>query len=270
MSSPRAPSNATSAPSGSASTSCCSPSTRATTPTRRTAASRPRPAAACSTRMVTLTYLAAAHLDRAARHRHAAPPPAQPGLRRQGGVDARLALGRPRRPRHRRRLAEGGVRRAQHALAAAGASAPTSTSRCCARSGSTTCPRSRARPTSSPPCEMFPKPLQDPHPPIHIGGETPAALRRAARHGQGWHTFNRSPAQLAEGLAELDTHPRGRRAQPRRPAHHGLPVLQPADPRRRRGLRRGRRRRGGGAVLRLHPRRRGPGLRRPRALPRDG
>ncbi|HXA72788.1 MAG TPA: LLM class F420-dependent oxidoreductase, partial [Acidimicrobiales bacterium] len=57
-----------------------------------------------------------------------------------------------------------------------------------------------------PPCEMFPKPIQDPQPPIHIGGETPAALRRAARHGQGWHTFNRSPAQLAEGLAELDAH----------------------------------------------------------------
>ena len=56
-----------------------------------------------------------------------------------------------------------------------------------------------------PPCEMFPKPVQEPHPPIHIGGETPAALRRAARHGQGWHTFNRCPAELAEGLAELDT-----------------------------------------------------------------
>jgi probable F420-dependent oxidoreductase len=55
-----------------------------------------------------------------------------------------------------------------------------------------------------PPCEMFPKPIQHPHPPIHIGGETPAALRRVAKHSQGWHTFNRSPAQLAEGLAELD------------------------------------------------------------------
>jgi probable F420-dependent oxidoreductase len=55
-----------------------------------------------------------------------------------------------------------------------------------------------------PACEMFPKPIQHPHPPIHIGGETPAALRRAAQHSQGWHTFNRSPAQLAEGLAELD------------------------------------------------------------------
>jgi len=56
------------------------------------------------------------------------------------------------------------------------------------------------------PCEMFPKPVQQPHPPIHIGGETPAALRRAARVGQGWHTFNRSPQELAAGLAELDGH----------------------------------------------------------------
>ncbi len=53
-------------------------------------------------------------------------------------------------------------------------------------------------------CEMFPKPIQQPHPPIHVGGETDAALRRAARISQGWHTFNRSPAELAEGLARLD------------------------------------------------------------------
>ena len=56
------------------------------------------------------------------------------------------------------------------------------------------------------PCEMFPKPVQQPHPPVHIGGETAAALRRAARLGQGWHTFNRSPDELAAGLAELDGH----------------------------------------------------------------
>ena len=54
------------------------------------------------------------------------------------------------------------------------------------------------------PCEMYPKPLQQPTPPVHIGGETPAALRRVARYGQGWHTFNRSPQELAAGLAELD------------------------------------------------------------------
>jgi|HubBroStandDraft_1064217.scaffolds.fasta_scaffold79158_2 probable F420-dependent oxidoreductase len=55
-----------------------------------------------------------------------------------------------------------------------------------------------------PACEMFPKPIQTPHPPLHIGGETTAALRRAARVGQGWHTFNRSPGELAQGIKELD------------------------------------------------------------------
>jgi probable F420-dependent oxidoreductase len=54
------------------------------------------------------------------------------------------------------------------------------------------------------PCSMFPKPVQHPHPPIHVGGESDAALARAARAGRGWHTFNRSPAELAEGLAKLD------------------------------------------------------------------
>jgi len=53
-------------------------------------------------------------------------------------------------------------------------------------------------------CEMFPKPIQQPHPPLHFGGETAAALRRVARTGQGWHTFNRSPDELAAGLTELD------------------------------------------------------------------
>jgi probable F420-dependent oxidoreductase len=57
-----------------------------------------------------------------------------------------------------------------------------------------------------PVCEMFPKPVQHPHPPIHIGGESPAALRRVARLGQGWHTFNRTPSELASGLKELDVH----------------------------------------------------------------
>src|SRR6188508_2371184 len=30
-------------------------------------------------------------------------------------------------------------------------------------------------------CRMYPKPVQTPHPPIHVGGETDAALRRVAR-----------------------------------------------------------------------------------------
>jgi probable F420-dependent oxidoreductase len=53
-------------------------------------------------------------------------------------------------------------------------------------------------------CAMFPKPVQQPHPPIHIGGESDAALARAARAGQGWHTFNRQPDGLAEPLGKLD------------------------------------------------------------------
>ncbi len=54
------------------------------------------------------------------------------------------------------------------------------------------------------PCRMNPKPVQQPAPPVHIGGESRAALRRVARRGQGWHTFNRSPEELADPLAELD------------------------------------------------------------------
>lgn len=54
------------------------------------------------------------------------------------------------------------------------------------------------------PCSMWPKPVQQPHPPIHIGGESEAAIARAARVGQGWHSFNRPPEQLAEPLATLD------------------------------------------------------------------
>lgn len=53
------------------------------------------------------------------------------------------------------------------------------------------------------PCQMFPKPIQSPVP-IHIGGESDAALRRVARAGNGWHTFNRAPEDLAEPLARLD------------------------------------------------------------------
>ncbi|HZX85706.1 MAG TPA: TIGR03619 family F420-dependent LLM class oxidoreductase, partial [Reyranella sp.] len=34
-------------------------------------------------------------------------------------------------------------------------------------------------------CEPFP--LQKPHPPIWVGGHSKAALRRTARHGDGWH-----------------------------------------------------------------------------------
>jgi probable F420-dependent oxidoreductase len=51
-----------------------------------------------------------------------------------------------------------------------------------------------------------PKPLQQPWPPILIGGESGAALRRAARVGDGWigmgHTFESAARQIAR-LHEL-------------------------------------------------------------------
>jgi probable F420-dependent oxidoreductase len=55
-----------------------------------------------------------------------------------------------------------------------------------------------------PPCRMYPKPVQTPHPPIHVGGESDAAMRRVARLGQGWFSFDRLPADLPEPLARLD------------------------------------------------------------------
>jgi len=55
-----------------------------------------------------------------------------------------------------------------------------------------------------PPCRLYPKPVQQPYPPIHVGGESRAALRRVAVHGQGWYTFNRLPEDLDEPLAQLD------------------------------------------------------------------
>ena len=57
---------------------------------------------------------------------------------------------------------------------------------------------------SLPPCRQFPKPIQQPHPPIHFGGETDAALKRVADVGQGWFGFNIDPAATAERLKALD------------------------------------------------------------------
>ncbi len=44
---------------------------------------------------------------------------------------------------------------------------------------------------------MLPAPIQKPHPPIWIGGNTRIAMRRAAEHGQGWSPFPIAAAHAA-------------------------------------------------------------------------
>ncbi len=55
-----------------------------------------------------------------------------------------------------------------------------------------------------PPCRQYPKPVQQPHPPLVFGGETDAALRRVADLGQGWFGFDHTPETAAERIARLD------------------------------------------------------------------
>lgn len=76
-------------------------------------------------------------------------------------------------------------------------------------------------------CE--PRPVQPGGPPIWIAGTGPAAWRRAALLGDGWHPLRLGPEQLAEGRAEVD---RIAREERRDPAEIGLStsVGMPSDP----------------------------------------
>jgi probable F420-dependent oxidoreductase len=53
------------------------------------------------------------------------------------------------------------------------------------------------------PSRAFPKPIQTPHPPIHVGGESDIAIRRVVRLGADWLPFNVSPELLVERRARL-------------------------------------------------------------------
>src|SRR6185295_18891753 len=46
-----------------------------------------------------------------------------------------------------------------------------------------------------------PKPVQKPHPPLWIGGESGPAMRRAARLGDGWYPIGTNPKHLLNTLS---------------------------------------------------------------------
>jgi alkanesulfonate monooxygenase SsuD/methylene tetrahydromethanopterin reductase-like flavin-dependent oxidoreductase (luciferase family) len=66
-------------------------------------------------------------------------------------------------------------------------------------------PSFRGRFYSFGPVKFEPKPVQKPHPPILFGGETEAALRRAAALGDGWYGVGHTPATVEPQVRRLRT-----------------------------------------------------------------
>jgi probable F420-dependent oxidoreductase len=50
---------------------------------------------------------------------------------------------------------------------------------------------------------FLPKPVQKPHPPIWVGGESPAAMRRTARYGDVWFPIGNNPRHPLDTLARF-------------------------------------------------------------------
>ena len=57
-----------------------------------------------------------------------------------------------------------------------------------------------------PAVKSLPKPVQQPHPPVVFGGNTPPALRRAVHNGDGWFGFNLLPEEAASSVQQLRQH----------------------------------------------------------------
>lgn len=55
-----------------------------------------------------------------------------------------------------------------------------------------------------PPVRCFPKPAQQPHPPVIIGGSAPNVLQRVVDHADGWLPNRATPEEIATARAELD------------------------------------------------------------------
>ncbi|RMF89768.1 MAG: LLM class flavin-dependent oxidoreductase, partial [Nitrospinota bacterium] len=64
--------------------------------------------------------------------------------------------------------------------------------------------------------QTSPRPVQQPRPPIWVGGNSRRALRRVAELGDGWHSTGITPAAVAEGRERLQQlwESRGRSGSP--------------------------------------------------------
>jgi probable F420-dependent oxidoreductase len=66
--------------------------------------------------------------------------------------------------------------------------------------------------------QASPRPVQQPHPPIWVGGNSPRARRRAAELGDGWHATAMPREALQAGIADM-------RAKWARQGRRGAPLL---------------------------------------------
>ncbi len=80
------------------------------------------------------------------------------------------------------------------------------------------------------PIWSFPKPVQKPHPPILLGGDTPRTRQRVVDYCNGWMPIGMRTAGIVEGMKDLaeraraagkkpDRFPGHRLRRPRRPGH---------------------------------------------------
>ncbi len=77
-----------------------------------------------------------------------------------------------------------------------------------------------------------PRPVQQPHPPIWVGGHGKASLRRAVEFGAAWHLINRPVEELRAGVAELRRlgQARGRAVPPALTLRNDIRILRPGEP----------------------------------------
>jgi probable F420-dependent oxidoreductase len=64
-------------------------------------------------------------------------------------------------------------------------------------------PRFEGRFYTLPDVGFAPKPIQQPHPPIWVGGDSPGAFRRTVTLGDGWHATAKTPEEARIGLERL-------------------------------------------------------------------